>query len=58
MKAGKRFFYFQKPDPDFSPSIPPARTPEPQPAVPPANQPPGKEADEEELPVPPIFPTA
>jgi hypothetical protein len=58
MKAGKHFLFFQKPDPDFSPSIPPVRTPEHQPAVPPAHHPPGKEADDEELPVPPVFPTA
>jgi hypothetical protein len=58
MKASKNFLLFQKPDPDFSPSIPPVRTPEHQPAVPPASQPPGKEANDEELPVPPVFPTA
>jgi len=58
MKAGKQYPQFQKPDPDFSPSIPPTQTPEQPPAVPPASSPPGKEANEEELPVPPIFPTA
>lgn len=58
MKRYKPSYYFQKPDPDFSPSLPPVRAPEQQPAVPPAGQPPGKEANDEELPVPPIFPTA
>jgi hypothetical protein len=58
MKAGQQFICGQKPDPDFSPSIPPAHAPEHQPVVPPARRPPGREATEEELPVPPIFPTA
>lgn len=58
MKLHKYFLYFQKPDPDFSPSIPPARTPEHQPAVPSSDRPPGEGADDEELPVPPVFPTA
>jgi hypothetical protein len=44
------------PDPDFNPSIPgkptPERQPQPEPAPTPATP------DEEELPVPPIFPTA
>nr|WP_217344846.1 hypothetical protein [Noviherbaspirillum sp. L7-7A]MBV0879033.1 hypothetical protein [Noviherbaspirillum sp. L7-7A] len=46
MKFIEHGFLFQKPDPDISPSIPPA------------NQPPGTAADDEELPVPPVFPTA
>lgn len=58
MKLREHIFLFQKPDPDFSPSIPPAQTPGHQPAVPPADHPPGKAADDEELPVPPVFPTA
>ena len=58
MKASKHVIYFQKPDPDFSPAIPPVQTPEHKPAVTPDIYPPGKEADDEELPVPPIFPTA
>jgi hypothetical protein len=58
MKPHEHFLYVQKPNPDFSPSIPPVRTPEHQPAVPPINHPPGEEADDEELPVPPVFPTA
>lgn len=58
MNTGKDFLYFQKPDPDFSPSIPPTHRPEQEPAVPPVNSPPAKEADDEELPVPPVFPTA
>lgn len=58
MKLYRHLLYFQKPDPDFSPSIPPVRTPEHQPAVPPVIHPQEQEADDEELPVPPIYPTA
>jgi len=44
------------PDPDFSPSIPPKDTPGKRPA--PATTPPPETPGDDELPVPPIFPTA
>ena len=58
MKADRQYPQFQKPDPDAIPSIPPAHSPGREPNLPPAGRPPGEEADEEALPVPPIFPTA
>ena len=47
-----------RPDPDFNPSIPPAQTPGYEPNVPLPDHIPDKAADDEELPVPPVFPTA
>jgi hypothetical protein len=41
------------PDPDFSPSIPPKPGPEQEPGRAPSEEP-----DADELPVPPVFPTA
>ena len=58
MNADKQYSQSQKPDPDCSPSLPPVHLPEQHPAVPPGSLPPGEETNEEELPVPPIYPTA
>lgn len=44
------------PDPDFSPSIP--QTPIPDKVPEPNTMPPPKTPDDDELPVPPVFPTA
>ena len=58
MNSKQHDFLSRKPDPDFSPSIPPKQIPGHQPNVPPPDHIPDKAADDEELPVPPVFPTA